>query len=209
MDNSLLNHFLGFTKFNGLSLIPYERLEYKSNRSIEEINSVISEKIEIVPSLNSQIHSSSYKSYQGWVNENGFDFISIYKQGTATINTTVSGRYSENSKGLKINVVIKLQKRINIILLLILFMTTIFGITNMNNTQPDDYLKNSGVNNEELKEILGKEKYNEIHNYEEVITETSYEFIIIQLLFYIVIMCLYNFNSKKIKDDLDKMIQPY
>ncbi len=209
MDNSLLNHFLGFTKFNGISLIPYERLEYKSNRSIEEINSVISEKIEIAPSLNSQIHSSSYKSYQGWVNNNGFDFISIYKQGTATINTTASGRYYENSKGLRINVVIKLQKRINIILLVLMFMVTIFGITNMNNTQPDDYLKESGVNTEELKEILGEEKYNELNNYKEPITETNYEFIIIELLFYIVIMCLYNFNSKQMKDDLDKMIQHY
>ena len=206
MKESMFIKIKKYYSDNEISLMPYESIELTSSFNIDEIKSVLGNKLEWTEMFGLAFHKKSFKKYEGWINNDEFKFRRILKSGSNSFIPIVSGKIIRENQNSKIEVNIRFHRFVNIFLIcFIAFALLLIGL-NLFSSQNNDILINSDIDIENIREILGEDKYNEFFYEKEVSKNIGFGLLFV-IFPYLVSLFFFNIELKSVKDDLREILK--
>ena len=189
-----------------ISLIPFEKLTLTSDRKLEEIQSSIGSRLEWTETFGMAFHKKSFRKYEGWIKNGEFKFRRILKSGRNSFIPIVSGKICQDSERVKIDTRIEFHKFVSIFLIGYISFALIMFALNISSRQSNDTIIETIPEIENVKELLGEEKYNEIFQQKEQSSNSGFSLLFV-IVPYLISVIFFNIESRIVKNDLREMLQ--
>jgi hypothetical protein len=196
-----------------MRLIPFYKYELKTSINQDEVIRILNTNIDT--DFKSEIFSSDhllgrrfYKKYRGSVNQENFKMTRIPQWGVNGFIPVTIGDIINTNNGCKIKIRIRFHTLLNLLLLFPIFLSILTFVFESQTTDSDLVVQQlyedkdtQGV----MREVLSEDEF-KTFDYKSYSFIGSKEFIITYIFFYILIITLYNYESKIIKSDLREIL---
>jgi len=191
-----------------ISLIPFEKLTLTSDRKLDEIQSSLGNRLEWTETFGMAFHKKSFRKYEGWIKNGEFKFRRILKSGRNSFIPIVTGKICEESEKVKINARIEFHKFVSIFLICFIFFALIMFALDISSRQSNDTIIETISEIENVKELLGEEKYNEIFTKKEQSNDIGFSLLFVIVPYFISVI-FFNIEARIVKNDLREILQKY
>lgn len=189
-----------------MNFIPFENITISSPLTNGEIEDVIKHTIESNTKLGLTFTKDSIKEYEGFVGNKNFRIRRILKSGINSFIPIVSGSIHKKENGSKIQLKLRLHKIVSILaIVMTLFFGSLLIMPILNNPLKGEQFKEL-VNDELIKETLGKQEYKK---FKDSINPKEIDSIGFLLFFSPYLMCIlfFNYEARIVKNKLKEILK--
>ncbi len=193
------------TKYD-ISLIPFEKLTLKSDRTVDAIESSIGYRLEWTETFGVMFLQKSLRLYEGWVKNGEFKFRRTSSSGRNSFIPIVSSKIYKESDKVSINAKIGFHPFVFLLLICIISFALFLFVSSITSSQYNETMLKLMSEIEQMRDSFGEERYQELVQLQEPSNNVVVSFLFV-VAPYVISMIFFNIEARELKNHLREIVQ--